>query len=59
MRRRCSGWAAGLAGGVVIAAGFAVALVEVYRWPKASIWLVAGAAVLLLLLIRRLAGRGR
>ena len=59
MRRRRSGWAAGLASGVVIAAGFAVALVEVYRWPKASIWLVAGAAVLLLLLIRRLAGRDR
>ena len=59
MRRCCPGWAAGLAGGVVIAAGFAVALVEVYQWPKASIWLVAGAAVLLLLLIRRLAGRGR
>jgi hypothetical protein len=43
-----------LAGGVVIAAGFAVGLVEVYRWPKGSIWLVAGAAVLLVLLIRRL-----
>jgi hypothetical protein len=57
MRRRRPGWAAGLAGGVVIAAGFAVALVEVYQWPRASIWLVAGAAVLLLLLIRRLAGR--
>jgi UDP-N-acetylmuramyl pentapeptide phosphotransferase/UDP-N-acetylglucosamine-1-phosphate transferase len=59
MRRRRSGWAAGLGGGVVIAAGFAVALVEVHQWPKASIWLVVGAAVLLLLLIRRLAGRGR
>jgi hypothetical protein len=54
MRRRRSGWAPILAGGVVVAAGFAVALVEVYRWPKGSIWLVAGAAVLLVLLIRRL-----
>ena len=54
MRRRRSGWAPILAGGVVVAAGFAVALVEIYRWPKGSIWLVAGAAVLLVLLIRRL-----
>ena len=53
MRRRRSGWTPILAGGVVVAAGFAVALVEVYRWPKGSIWLVAGVAVLLVLLIRR------
>lgn len=52
MRRRRSGWAPILTGGVVVAAGFAVALVEVYRWPKGSIWLVVGAAVLLVLLIR-------
>ena len=59
MRRRRSTWAAGLAGGVVIVAGFAVALVEIYQWPKASIWLVAGAAMLVVLLIRRLDGRHR
>ena len=59
MRRRRSAWAAGLTGGVVIAAGFGVALVEIYRWPKASIWLVAGAAALVVLLIRRLDGRRR
>ena len=54
MRRGRAGWAPILAGGVVVAAGLAVALVEVYRWPKGSIWLVVGAAVLLVLLIRRL-----
>lgn len=57
MSRRRSGWAAGLAGGVVIAAGFGVALVQVYRWPKGAIWLVAGTAVLVIVLLRRLGGR--
>lgn len=42
-----------LAGGVVIAAGFAVAIVEVLRLPKGSIWLVVGAALVLVVLIRR------
>lgn len=50
-------WAPLLAGGVVIAAGFGVALVEVYRLPKASIWIVVAAAVLLVVLIRLLGGR--
>jgi len=59
MSRRRAAWAAGLTGAVVIVAGFAVALVEIYRWPKASIWLVAGAAVLVVLLVRRLDGRRR
>ena len=55
MRRRR--WAPLLAGGVVIAAGFGVALVEVYRLPKGSIWVVAAAAVLLVGLIRLFGGR--
>jgi hypothetical protein len=46
-----------LGGGVVIAAGFGVALVEAYRWPKGTIWLVVGAAVLLLVLIHGLGRR--
>jgi len=41
-----------LAGGVVIAAGFGVALVEAYRFPKGSIWCVVGGAVLLVFRIR-------
>lgn len=46
-----------LAGAVVIAAGFGVALVEAYRLPKGSIWFVVGGAVLLVLLIRVLGAR--
>ena len=57
MKRRRSTWAPLLAGGVVIAAGFGVALVEVARLPKGSIWLVVGVAALLVLLIRVLGGR--
>jgi hypothetical protein len=56
MRRR-RGWVPILAGGVVIAAGFGVALVEVYRLPKGSIWIVVGVAVLLVVLIRLLGSR--
>jgi hypothetical protein len=41
-----------LGGGVVIAAAFAVALVERYRFPKGSIWVVVAAAALLVFLIR-------
>jgi hypothetical protein len=50
--RRRSRWSSVLAGGVVIAAGFGVALVEAYRLPKGSIWFVVGVAVLLVLVIR-------
>ena len=57
MRHRRSRWAPLVAGGVVIAAGFGVALVEVYRLPKGSIWLVVAAAVLLIVLIRWLGAR--
>jgi hypothetical protein len=43
-----------LAGIVVIAAGLAVGLVEVYRLPKGSIWVVVGVTVALVMLIRAL-----
>ena len=58
MRRRRSPWSAVLAGGVVIAAGFGIALVEAYGLPKGAVWLVVAAAVLLLVVIR-LAGARR
>ena len=51
-------WAAVAAGGVVIAAGFAIAIVELLRFPKGSIWVVVGAAALLLFFLR-LVGRRR
>ena len=57
MKSRRPRWAPMLAGGVVIAAGFGVALVEAYRFPKGSIWFVVGGAVLLVLLIRVLGAR--
>jgi len=38
-------------GGIVMAAAVAVALVERYRMPKGSIWIVVGAAALLAFLV--------
>ena len=55
-RRHSSQWSAVVAGGVVIAAGFGVALVERYRMPRGSIWLVVGLATLVVFLVR-LVGR--
>jgi UDP-N-acetylmuramyl pentapeptide phosphotransferase/UDP-N-acetylglucosamine-1-phosphate transferase len=46
-----------LAGGVVIAAGFAIALVEALKLPKGSIWMVVAATVALVALIRWLTRR--
>ena len=57
MKRRRPRWAPMVAGGVVIAAGFGIALVEAYRFPKGSLWFVVGGAVLLVLLIRALGAR--
>lgn len=52
VRRRRSSWAPILSGAVVIAAGFGVALVEALHWPKGSLWIVVGAAALLVVAIR-------
>jgi len=49
MRRQ---WPPIAAGGVVIAAGFAIALVELFRFPKGSVWVVVAVAALLLFLVR-------
>lgn len=46
-----------LAAAVIILAGFAIALVEMYRWPKASIWGVVGVTVLLVAVIRTVSTR--
>jgi hypothetical protein len=46
-----------LAGVVVVLAGFAVALVEAYRLPKGSIWVVVGGTVVLVAVIRWLTRR--
>ena len=52
MRRRRSHLGLILAGAVVVAAGFAVALVEVFRFPKGSIWIVVGVTVVVVGIIR-------
>jgi hypothetical protein len=54
---RHSQWSPVLAGVVVIVAGLVVGLVEVYQFPKGSIWVVVGATVLLVALIRALGRR--
>jgi hypothetical protein len=41
-----------LAGAVVIAGGFGVAVVEVLRWPRGSLWIVVAVTVALVALIR-------
>ena len=41
-----------LAASVVIAAGFAIAVVEMLRLPKGTIWVVVAAAVAILVVIR-------
>ena len=51
-RRRRSHLGLALAGAVVILAGFAIAIVEALQLPKGSIWAVAAAAMLLIIVIR-------
>jgi hypothetical protein len=51
MKRRAR-WPTIAAGGIVIAAGFAIALVESLRFPRGSVWIVVGATALLLFVIR-------
>ena len=51
-RRRRSSAGLVLAGGVVILAGFTIAIVEALHFPKGSIWVVVGAAVVLVGAIR-------
>ena len=50
--RRRSALPSVLAGGVVVAAGLAVGVVEALRLPKGSIWVVVGVAVALIVAIR-------
>lgn len=57
VRRRRSSWAPILSGVVVIAAGFGVALVEAMHLRKGSIWIVVGAAAILVVLIRLIDSR--
>jgi hypothetical protein len=40
------------AGAILIAAGFAIALVELLRFPKGSVWVVVAFAAVLLFAVR-------
>jgi hypothetical protein len=51
MTRRAR-WATIAAGGILIASGFAIALVELLRFPKGSVWIVVAVAALLLFVLR-------
>lgn len=53
MSRRRSHWGTVVAGAVVIVAGIGVAVVEALKLPKGSLWIVVAAALVLILLIRR------
>ena len=57
MARRRSQAGLLLAGAVVIAAGFGIALVEAWRLPKGSVWVVVATAVLLVGAIRAITRR--
>ena len=57
MRRRRSQAGLVLAAAIIVIAGLGIGFVEMYRWPKASIWGVVGAAVLLVAVIRRVSTR--
>jgi hypothetical protein len=58
-RRRRARLGLVLAGGVVMAGGVGVGLVEMLHWPKGSVWAVAAATMLLAGLIRVLTARPR
>ncbi len=56
-RRRRSKVGLVLSGVVVIAAGFAIAVVEALKLPKGAIWIVVGATIVLVAVIRGLTRR--
>ena len=57
MRRRRSQTGLVVAGGVVVAAGVAIALVELFRFPKGSVWVVVAVTIALVFAIMKLSGR--
>ena len=57
MKRRRSQLGLVLAGSVVIAAGVAIGLVELFAYPKGSVWVVVAVTVALVVAIMKLSGR--
>jgi len=57
VRRRRSQTGLIVAGGVVVAAGVAIGLVELFHFPKGSVWVVVALTVALVFAIMKLSGR--
>jgi uncharacterized membrane protein YgaE (UPF0421/DUF939 family) len=57
MRRRRSQTGLVLAGGVVIAAGVAVGLVELFLFPKGTVWVIVAITIAVVFGIMKLSGR--
>jgi hypothetical protein len=57
VRRRRSQTGLVLAGAVVVAAGVAIGLVELFRFPKGSVWVVVAVTIALVATIMKLSGR--
>jgi UDP-N-acetylmuramyl pentapeptide phosphotransferase/UDP-N-acetylglucosamine-1-phosphate transferase len=57
MTRRRSQTGLVLAGGVVILAGVAIGLVELFHFPKGSVWVVVAVTIALVFAIMKLSGR--
>ena len=57
MRRRRSQSGLVLAGGVVIIAGVTVGLVELFHFPKGSVWVVVALTIAVVFAIMKLSGR--
>ena len=57
MRRRRSQTGLVVAGGVVVAAGVAIGLVELFHFPKGSVWVVVVLTIALVFTITKLSGR--
>lgn len=58
MRRRRSQLGLVLAGGVVIAGGIAIGVVELLGFPKGSVWAVVAVTVGLVAAVMKATGRG-
>ena len=57
MRRRRSQTGLVVAGGVVVAAAVAIGLVELFHFPKGSVWVVVAITIALVFAIMKLSGR--
>ena len=58
MRRRRSQIGLVLVGGIVIAGGIAVGMVELLGFPKGSVWVVVTVTIALVVAVMKLSGRG-